>query len=187
MSERDDGMPSKVFTGRGGALRGLNVKRWLYIEPFFKVVLTWPRRTIISELLDSVLRGEKDMRRIAYACRDAPESTVVLNVKLTADMLQACPRSLDYWLEDFNRVTDEIARQTAGGTSATAFYREVLEADPPYHFIGVTTGKGRDAPTLDNQIQMDMPPQRAKGRISPTQRVKPRATKKPTTKPRSHK
>jgi hypothetical protein len=173
---------NRSMEGRGGALRGMDVKRWLYIEPYFRVFMVWPRSGALHELKGKVLRDYRDMENIAKLCRDSDEVTMVIDVRLTTEMLEACPRSLDYWLDDFNRATELVARQSAGGTSAVTFHRETLATEPPFVMVGVTTGKGRAAPTIPAQHGFTMPSRKATAPV-PKPRGEAAAPKRKRRKP----
>lgn len=160
-----------ALSGRGGALRGLDVKRWLYTEPYFRVLMSWPRGTPLYEMIGGVpLRGERDLEKMARAAQDSPESQFTIEVVIGASQYETCPRTLDYWLQDFNRVTEKVARQSAGGSSAVTFNAETLCADPGRTFIGVMTGKGRPAPTLPEQQSLNLPPRKATAPVPPAHR-----------------
>ncbi|MFA6118247.1 MAG: hypothetical protein WC729_29950 [Sphingomonas sp.] len=167
--ERDAGR--MALAGRGGALRGLDVKRWLYIEPYFRLLMSWPRGTPLHALVGgATLRGERDLEKVARAAQNGPESQSVIEVVISTPQYESCPRTLDYWLQDLNRATEKMTRQSAGSSSAVTFYAETLCADPGRTFIGVMTGKGRPAPMLPEQQSLNLPSRKATAPVPPAHR-----------------
>jgi len=138
--------------GMTAATKGLRVDRWLYSEPFFSVVYVQDRPSALSELRRvRFFRGFQDIRRVVEAAADGATGLCCIELKFNESHLETCPKSIEYWMEDFAAECSRIERMWRGGANAVTFVHRVLSDRVPFVVVALSVGKRCQAPEIESE------------------------------------